>query len=141
MTDWQPTASLAALKQRAGLYAMIRRFFSERAVMEVPPVLIRDDAIDIGLDNPRLIAQDAALHVAPPSTSPVAPANGSTVFRTSSICVSKIPDRINHPFGRTESTKLSAKGMMTSAVRLASVTLCLMWSMSTRPKVLRSSVT
>ncbi|PIQ38025.1 MAG: EF-P lysine aminoacylase GenX [Lysobacterales bacterium CG17_big_fil_post_rev_8_21_14_2_50_64_11] len=42
MTDWQPSASLAALKQRAGLYAMIRRFFSERAVIEVEtPVLSR----------------------------------------------------------------------------------------------------
>lgn len=42
MSDWMPTATLAALKQRAGLYAMIRRFFSERAVMEVEtPVLSR----------------------------------------------------------------------------------------------------
>src|SRR3546814_18842851 len=42
MSDWQPSASLAALKQRAGLYAMIRRFFSERAVIEVEtPVLSR----------------------------------------------------------------------------------------------------
>lgn len=40
MSDWQPTASLTALRQRAGLYAMIRRFFSERAVMEVEtPIL------------------------------------------------------------------------------------------------------
>jgi elongation factor P--(R)-beta-lysine ligase len=35
MTDWRPTASLDALRLRARLYATIRAFFSERAVLEV----------------------------------------------------------------------------------------------------------
>lgn len=40
MSEWQPSASLAALRQRASLYAMIRRFFAERGVMEVEtPIL------------------------------------------------------------------------------------------------------
>lgn len=33
--DWRPTADTAALKLRAGLYALIRRFFAERGVLEV----------------------------------------------------------------------------------------------------------
>ncbi|MBB5014349.1 EF-P lysine aminoacylase EpmA [Rehaibacterium terrae] len=38
--DWQPTAPLRALKLRAGLYALIRRFFAERGVLEVEtPIL------------------------------------------------------------------------------------------------------
>src|SRR5688500_10192895 len=40
MQDWKPTAAPKALKLRAGLYALIRRFFAERAVLEVEtPVL------------------------------------------------------------------------------------------------------
>lgn len=39
-TDWQPTAHVRALKLRAGLYALIRRFFAERGVLEVEtPIL------------------------------------------------------------------------------------------------------
>lgn len=58
MTDWQPTASLAALKQRAGLYAMIRRFFSERAVMEVEtPVLSRAGNPDPNIQSLTLTLQ------------------------------------------------------------------------------------
>lgn len=38
--DWRPTASWAALQQRARLYAHIREFFSQRGVLEVEtPVL------------------------------------------------------------------------------------------------------
>ncbi len=40
MTDWKPTANLAALRLRAELYAMVRRFFVQRGVLEVEtPVL------------------------------------------------------------------------------------------------------
>lgn len=40
MTDWRPTANLDALRLRARLYAVIRAFFAERAVLEVEtPVL------------------------------------------------------------------------------------------------------
>lgn len=35
MTDWRPTADLYALRLRAQLYATIRAFFAERAVLEV----------------------------------------------------------------------------------------------------------
>ena len=40
MQDWTPTASLAAIKLRAELNALVRRFFAERGVLEVEtPVL------------------------------------------------------------------------------------------------------
>jgi lysyl-tRNA synthetase class 2 len=40
VTDWRPTANLDALRLRARLYATIRAFFAERAVLEVEtPVL------------------------------------------------------------------------------------------------------
>ena len=40
MTDWRPSATLDALRLRARLYATIRAFFAERAVLEVEtPVL------------------------------------------------------------------------------------------------------
>jgi lysyl-tRNA synthetase class 2 len=40
MKDWKPTADLDALRLRAGLYALIRKFFAKRNVLEVEtPVL------------------------------------------------------------------------------------------------------
>ena len=40
MKDWKPTANLKALRLRAELYALLRRFFAERGVLEVEtPVL------------------------------------------------------------------------------------------------------
>jgi elongation factor P--(R)-beta-lysine ligase len=40
MKDWKPTANLKSLRLRADLYALIRRFFAERKVLEVEtPVL------------------------------------------------------------------------------------------------------
>lgn len=35
MTDWQPSASIEQLRQRARLYQQVRAFFAERAVMEI----------------------------------------------------------------------------------------------------------
>ena len=35
MKDWKPTANLKALRLRADLYALLRRFFAERGVLEV----------------------------------------------------------------------------------------------------------
>ena len=35
MKDWKPTANLKALRLRAELYALLRRFFAERGVLEV----------------------------------------------------------------------------------------------------------
>jgi len=35
ITDWQPTASIAALRQRAGIIQQIRAFFAQRQVLEV----------------------------------------------------------------------------------------------------------
>src|SRR5690606_42118312 len=40
MTDWQPTATLATLRQRADLLTRIRAFFAAQGIMEVDtPVL------------------------------------------------------------------------------------------------------
>ena len=40
MKDWKPTANLKALKLRAQLYALVRKFFADRGVLEVEtPVL------------------------------------------------------------------------------------------------------
>ncbi|MBP6597211.1 MAG: EF-P lysine aminoacylase GenX, partial [Arenimonas sp.] len=40
MKDWKPTASLEAIRMRAALYALVRRFFAERGALEVDtPVL------------------------------------------------------------------------------------------------------
>jgi lysyl-tRNA synthetase class 2 len=40
MKDWKPTANLKSLRLRAELYALIRRFFAERNVLEVETPLL-----------------------------------------------------------------------------------------------------
>ena len=40
MKDWKPTANLKALRLRAELYALVRRFFAERGVLEVETPLL-----------------------------------------------------------------------------------------------------
>ena len=49
---WRPTASLQALRERAQLYADIRRFFAERDVLEVDtPVLSHGTVTDVFIDG------------------------------------------------------------------------------------------
>lgn len=51
LMNWQPTASLDAIRQRARLYAAIRAFFAERDVLEVDtPVLSQAAVSDPYLD-------------------------------------------------------------------------------------------
>ena len=40
MKDWKPTAPAKALRLRADLYALLRRFFAERGVLEVETPLL-----------------------------------------------------------------------------------------------------
>jgi len=55
MNDWQPSASIEALKARARLYAMIRRYFSERGVLEVEtPILSAAGNTDPNIESFRL---------------------------------------------------------------------------------------
>lgn len=55
MNEWQPTATIEALHARARLYAMIRRFFSERGVLEVEtPILSTAGNTDPNIESFRL---------------------------------------------------------------------------------------
>ncbi|WP_207063807.1 EF-P lysine aminoacylase EpmA [Motiliproteus sp. SC1-56] len=56
MTQWQPAASLAVIRQRAQLYARIRAFFAARGVLEVDTPVLSQAAVS----DP---------HLAPMSTS------------------------------------------------------------------------
>lgn len=50
--DWQPSASLDVLRQRAALFQTIRDFFQQRSVLEVDtPILGRFGVTDLHLDN------------------------------------------------------------------------------------------
>jgi len=70
---WQPTASLATLRQRAVLLAAIRKFFAERDVLEVEtPVLIGATSADPNLYSLSL-----------PYSGPGAPADGRLWLQTS----------------------------------------------------------
>src|SRR4249920_3201792 len=52
MKDWKPTANLKALKLRADLYALIRRFFAERKVLEVEtPILSQAGNTDPNIES------------------------------------------------------------------------------------------
>ena len=51
MTDWRPTASLAALQARASLYRQVRDFFQALNVLEVDtPALARHGVTDLNID-------------------------------------------------------------------------------------------
>ncbi|NNE39074.1 MAG: elongation factor P lysine(34) lysyltransferase, partial [Gammaproteobacteria bacterium] len=55
-TDWQPSASLDIIRQRAGLYKTIRRFMEERDIMEVQtPVLSHFGNTDPNLESFRTL--------------------------------------------------------------------------------------
>ncbi|MEM1403757.1 MAG: EF-P lysine aminoacylase EpmA [Pseudomonadota bacterium] len=57
MTDWQPDADRAVLRERAALFATIREFFARRGVLEVDtPVLGRYGVTDPGIE-PLMLAQ------------------------------------------------------------------------------------
>lgn len=45
MNEWQPTASMANLKKRAEILAVIRKFFAERKVMEVETPLLAQETV------------------------------------------------------------------------------------------------
>ena len=52
MKDWKPTANLKALRMRAQLYALIREFFVQRAVLEVEtPVLSQAGNTDPNIES------------------------------------------------------------------------------------------
>lgn len=52
MKDWQPTASLEALRMRAALYALVRRFFADRGALEVEtPVLSEAGNTDPNIES------------------------------------------------------------------------------------------
>lgn len=52
MVDWKPSASLRNLQQRADALAKIRRFFSERDVLEVEtPLLARSTVPDVYIES------------------------------------------------------------------------------------------
>lgn len=53
--DWQPTCSIAALKQRAALLDAIRRFFRDEGYLEVEtPLLASDVVVDAHIDPFRI---------------------------------------------------------------------------------------
>jgi lysyl-tRNA synthetase class 2 len=57
MEDWRPTASLAALRVRAQLLAVARRYFAERAVLEVEtPLLSAAGVSDVHIESMRVTA-------------------------------------------------------------------------------------
>ncbi|MFI2811897.1 MULTISPECIES: EF-P lysine aminoacylase EpmA [unclassified Microbulbifer] len=65
---WQPTASLAALRQRAALLARVRQFFAERQVLEAEvPVLSRRATSDPHIDSITALLNGDAAYLA---TSP-----------------------------------------------------------------------
>ena len=55
MINWQPTASLRAIKARAELYQLIRDFFQKKEVLEVEtPILATHTVTDIHLQSFKL---------------------------------------------------------------------------------------
>ena len=52
MSDWQPGASIKALRRRAQLMSLIRNFFTHQSVMEVDvPLLSKSGVTDIHIDS------------------------------------------------------------------------------------------
>jgi len=66
--DWQPSASIDALRQRAAIIARIRQFFIDRAYLEVEtPVMARYGVTDLYLSNikAQFRGRDYALQTSP----------------------------------------------------------------------------
>jgi lysyl-tRNA synthetase class 2 len=66
--EWRPSARRERLVQRAALFASIRQFFAERAVLEVDtPALVRRGVTDVNLAaiTARLDDQELFLHTSP----------------------------------------------------------------------------
>jgi lysyl-tRNA synthetase class 2 len=71
--DWRPTATLPALRQRAGMLARLREFFAERGVLEVEtPILSAGAVSDPQIDSlvTRIAGRSAPFYL---STSPEYP--------------------------------------------------------------------
>ncbi len=61
MEHWQPAADLGILRQRAGLLSTIRRFFSDRGVLEVETPQLCSHGITDPAIEPFIVADGAAL--------------------------------------------------------------------------------
>ncbi len=60
---WRPTCTTQMLRQRASLYAAIRRFFADRSVLEVhTPVLNRHAVCDVHIDSIRACDPVSSMH-------------------------------------------------------------------------------
>lgn len=60
--DWQPAASLALLRARAGLLARIRQFFAERDILEVETALLGSAGVTDPAIEPLVVERGASLH-------------------------------------------------------------------------------
>jgi lysyl-tRNA synthetase class 2 len=66
--NWQPSASLDAIRQRARIYRQIRAFFNTRGCLEVDtPVLMPTTGTDVNIDSLEVAGVDPSLYL---QTSP-----------------------------------------------------------------------
>lgn len=63
MSDWRPTADLAALEKRAELLAAIRGYFNGNALEADVPCLGRDGVTDLNIDNIRAQVNGATAYL------------------------------------------------------------------------------
>ncbi|NBB91929.1 MAG: EF-P lysine aminoacylase GenX [Gammaproteobacteria bacterium] len=66
MSDWRPTASAAALRQRAAMLRRVREFFAERGVVEVQtPLLTASGVTDVQIESIATAAPAGWLRTSP----------------------------------------------------------------------------